>query len=85
MPLTALDTPFRNRTVREIASELIDLARGGLARRGHLNGEGMDETIFLTSLDAIVATGKTPADRLLDEYETTWHGDIDRIFVEHAY
>ena len=83
--MTALQTPFRNRTVRDIAGEVVALAREGLARRGNLNGEGMDETIYLSSLEEIVATGKTPADRLLDEYEHEWHGDIDRIFDEHAY
>jgi glutamate--cysteine ligase len=85
VPVTALETPFRNRTVREIAGEVVALAREGLARRGLENGEGMDETIYLESLEEIVATGKTPADRLLEEYEHEWHGDIDQIFVSHAY
>jgi glutamate--cysteine ligase len=85
VPVMALETPFRNRTVREIAGEVVSLAREGLARRGFENGEGMDETIYLESLEEIVATGKTPADRLLEEYEHEWHGDIDQIFVRHAY
>jgi glutamate--cysteine ligase len=85
VPLTALETRFRNRTVREIAGEVVALAREGLARRGHLNGEGLDETIFLSSLEEIVATGRTPADRLLEEYEHDWHGDVDRMFDTHAY
>jgi glutamate--cysteine ligase len=85
IPVTALETPFRNRTAREIAGEVVELARAGLARRGNLNGEGMDETIYLSSLEEILVTGKTPADRLLDEYESEWHGDIDKIFNEHAY
>jgi glutamate--cysteine ligase len=85
VPLTALETRFRNRTVREIATEVIALAHQGLSRRGNLNGEGMDETIFLSSLDEIVATGRTPADRLLEEYELEWQGNIDRLFEAHAY
>jgi len=85
VPITGLDTPFRNRTVRDIAAEVVALARNGLARRANLNGEGMDETIYLGSVEEIVATGKTPADRLLDEYENDWHGDIDQIFTRHAY
>jgi glutamate--cysteine ligase len=85
VPITALETPFRNRTVREIAGEVLALASGGLARRANLNGEGMDETIYLSSLEEIIASGKTPADRLLDEYENDWHGDIDQIFERHAY
>jgi glutamate--cysteine ligase len=85
VPITALDTPFRNRTVREIAAEVVALARAGLARRANLNGEGLDETMYVSSLEEIVASGKTPADRLLDEYENDWHGDIDQIFEHHAY
>jgi glutamate--cysteine ligase len=85
VPITALDTPFRNRTVRDIAVEVLALAHSGLARRAHLNGEGMDETIYLSPLEQIVASGKTPADRLLDEYENEWQGDIDQIFERHAY
>jgi len=85
VPLTALDTSVRNRTVREIAGEVVALAREGLSRRANLNGEGMDETMFLSSIDEILATGRTPADRLLEEYEQEWSGNIDRMFDEHAY
>jgi glutamate--cysteine ligase len=85
VPITALQTPIRNRTVNDIAGEVLALARGGLSRRGNLNEEELDETIYLSSLEEVVATGKTPADRLLEEYEHDWHGDIDRMFDEHAY
>ena len=85
VPVTALQTPFRNRTVNDIAGEVVALAIEGLARRGNLNGEGMDETIYLSSLQEFVAAGTTPADRLLEEYEHEWQGNVDRIFDEHAY
>ena len=85
VPVTALATPVRNRTVNDIAGEVVALAREGLSRRGYLNEEGLDETIYLSQLEEFVATGRTPADRLLDEYETEWHGDIDRIFAEQSY
>ncbi|HVZ14305.1 MAG TPA: glutamate--cysteine ligase [Bauldia sp.] len=85
VPITALDTPFRNRTVREIAGEVVALARAGLARRARLNGQGSDETIYLAPVEETLASGKSPADRLLDEYENEWHGDIEQIFARHAY
>ena len=85
VPITALDTRFRNRTVREIAAEVVELARAGLARRANRNAEGADETIYLAPIEEIVASGKTPADRLLDEYENDWNGDIEQIFRRHAY
>jgi glutamate--cysteine ligase len=85
VPISALDARVGNRTVRDIAAELLELARAGLARRANRNGEGADETIYLAPIEEIVASGKTPADRLLDEYENGWHGDIDQIFSRHAY
>jgi glutamate--cysteine ligase len=71
--------------VGEIAREVVALARGGLERRRHLGAEGLDETVYISSLEETVAAGRTPADRLLDEYAGDWHGDIDRIFSEYAY
>jgi glutamate--cysteine ligase len=85
VPVTALATPFRNRTVRDIARDVLALARDGLSRRNRLNAEGMDETIFLSSLEEIVATGETPAEVMLREYETTWHGDVRHAFREYAF
>jgi glutamate--cysteine ligase len=85
VPLTALDTPFRNRTVRDIAAEVVALAKAGLVRRANQNREGEDESIYLAPVEETLASGKTPADRLLDEYENAWHGDIEKIFTTHAY
>ncbi|MEP0323869.1 glutamate--cysteine ligase [Bauldia litoralis] len=85
VPTTALATPFRNRTVRDIARDVIGLARAGLTRRARLNGEGDDETMFLSSLEEIVATGETQAQTLLRQYETEWNHDIGRIYKDYAY
>ncbi|MEJ0012133.1 MAG: glutamate--cysteine ligase [Bauldia sp.] len=85
VPLTALDTPFRNRTVRDIANEVVALAKAGLVRRANKDREGNDESIYLAPVEETLASGKTPADRVLDEYENDWNGDIDKIFTTHAY
>ena len=85
VPVTALATPFRNRTARDIARDVLALSREGLTRRRRLNGEGLDETIYLSSLEEIVATGETPAETMLREYETVWHGDVRPAFREYAF
>ncbi len=85
VPKTALKTAFRNRTVLDIAREVVALSRAGLARRARINRDGADETIHLAYLEEIVATGETAAERLLREYATDWNGDIDRIFEKYAY
>ena len=85
VPMRGLDTPFRNRTVREIADDMVTLARDGLKRRARVDTDGNDETIFLASLEEIVASGETPAQTLLREYETRWDGKIDPIYDAYAY
>jgi glutamate--cysteine ligase len=85
VPKTALKTPFRKTTVLHIARGLVSLAKDALMRRKRLNRDGKDETIYLAALEEIVASGETPAERLLREYETDWQGDIDEVFRRHAY
>jgi glutamate--cysteine ligase len=85
VPKTALKTPFRRGTVLDVARQVVGLALAGLKRRHRLNRDGEDESIYLRFLEEIVATGKTPAENLLRDYETEWRGDIDEIFSRCAY
>jgi glutamate--cysteine ligase len=85
VPVHGLKSTIHGRSVREIGRDIVALAREGLARRSYLNGEGLDETIFLSSIEEVLASGMTPADQIMREYERDWHGDIDRIFEAHAY
>jgi glutamate--cysteine ligase len=63
---------------------VLAIARHGLASRAQLNSSGDNETGFLEPLDEIVASGKVPAQRLLDQYHGAWDGDITRIY-EHSF
>ncbi len=74
VPETALATPFRGRTVREIAADAVAIARDGLRARG------LGEETFLAPLEAIIASGETQADRWLRLYRDEWQGDVSRIF-----
>ena len=85
VPRTALATPFRNRTVEDIARDVVALSRDGLARRARLNGEGRDETIHLAPLEAVLDRRRTTAEDLLAAYRTEWGGSIDEVFRRHAY
>jgi len=84
VPRLGLNTPFRGRTLREIAREMLTLAESGLLRRARLNGSGEDETGALKSLAEVVETGRTQSDRLLAAYEGPWRGDIDQLFKSEA-
>jgi glutamate--cysteine ligase len=85
VPTTALATPFRAGTVLDIAREALKLSRDGLRRRARRDRAGNDETVYLATLDEIVASGETPAERLLHEYRTEWRGNIDEVFRRYAY
>jgi len=85
VPRLGLKTPLRTRTVREIAGEMVEIARAGLSRRARLNSEGVDESVYLSPLQETVASGMTPAERLLAAYHGDWHGDIGEVFRRHAY
>jgi len=75
----------RGRTFQELGKQILDIAHKGLAARKRLNSAGDDETGFLNPLREIVASGKTPAERLLDRYNGEWQGDISRIYGEMSY
>ena len=84
VPRLALNTPFRNGTLFDIAKRALAIARSGLKARNKLNWEGADETVFLRPLDHTIETGKTPAERLLDLYHNEWNGDVSRVFSDYG-
>ena len=73
------------RSMREFAGEVLEVAAMGLSNRAQLNSAGDNEGGFLDPLREVVATGVTPADRLLDKFENEWHGDVKRIYSEFSF
>ncbi|MFZ1744127.1 MAG: glutamate--cysteine ligase [Pontixanthobacter sp.] len=85
VPKMALDAPIPGgRILRDLAKEVLAISRAGLKARARLNTGGDNETGFLETLDEIVASGKVPAQRLLDMYHGEWAGDIKRVY-EHSF
>jgi glutamate--cysteine ligase len=83
VPRLALDAPIPGGgTLRDIAGEVLAIARAGLNARARFNAAGDNEAGFLSILDEIVASGKVPAQRLLDKYHGEWGGDLSRIYEE---
>jgi glutamate--cysteine ligase len=85
VPRTALKTPFRGGTVREIAIDTLRTARLGLKNRARLDSTGMDETHFLKPMNRIAESGFTPAEELLSAFEHRWEKNVDPVFQEYAY
>jgi glutamate--cysteine ligase len=59
-----LQAAFRKKPIADAASRVLDIARGGLARRKRLSNDGQDETVHLGHLTKLVELGKCPADDL---------------------
>ncbi|WP_311270629.1 glutamate--cysteine ligase [Sphingobium sp. WCS2017Hpa-17] len=86
VPKLGLDAPIGGgRTLRDIAGQVVDIARSGLAARGRLNGAGDNETGYLSFLDEVVASGKTNAERLLERYHGDWQGDLSKVYAEESF
>ncbi|MEX0693354.1 MAG: glutamate--cysteine ligase [Rhodospirillales bacterium] len=85
VPKTALKTRFRDKTVRDIASEALCISHRGLKNRNCLDSVGMDESHFLQPIFQTAESGLTPADELLAAYHRLWHEKVDPVFTEYAY
>jgi glutamate--cysteine ligase len=85
VPKFALAAKVRGRTVFEIATEVLNLARAGLVQRKRLNPAGEDETRYLGVLQERLKRGSTPAQDLLAKFNGPWGGSVDPIFTEEAY
>jgi len=85
VPRLGLEAVIRQRTVGDIALEVIELARQGLTARGRLNPAGDNESGFLSPLQQVAESGVTPAERKLNCYHGEWNGSVDPVFTECAY
>jgi glutamate--cysteine ligase len=85
VPRQGLQTVFRRREVKDIAQEVLTIARAGLKSRAKRDTWGDDEAHFLDTLFAIAETGESPAHELLELYHGRWGGSVDPAFEELAY
>jgi glutamate--cysteine ligase len=86
VPKLALDavTPD-GENMRDFAARVLDASAAGLSRRAQLNSAGDNEGGFLDPLRDVLATGMTPADRLLARYNGAWNGDVSHIYEEFSF
>ena len=86
VPKLALDAPLPGGgRLRDIAGEVLEIANAGLSARARGNFAGDNETGFLDPLRAIVRSGKTPAEVLLERYDGAWGGDLSRVYDEFSF
>ncbi|WP_336978191.1 glutamate--cysteine ligase [Altererythrobacter fulvus] len=83
VPKHALDAPIPGgRKLKDIAREVLEIARSGLSARAKLNAAGDNETGYLNELFEIAESGIVPAQRLLNLYNGPWGSDITRVYEE---
>ncbi|MFN6982248.1 MAG: glutamate--cysteine ligase [Brevundimonas sp.] len=80
-----LKAEVAGRSVRDIAVDLVNIAKQGLKNRARFSGGMVDERGYLSELEDIADSGVTPAERLLDLYHGAWQGDVKRIYADFAY
>jgi glutamate--cysteine ligase len=85
VPAQGLDAMIAGRRLRDVARDVLAIARRGLVRRARLDAKGRDESIHLDLLDERVLTGQTAAHELIGAYEDEWEGDLSRVFGAAAY
>lgn len=80
-----LKAEVAGRSVRDIAVDMVHIAREGLKNRARFSGGMVDERGYLSELEDIADSGITPADRLLELYHGEWQGDVSRMYADFAY
>jgi len=85
VPKQGLAAMIGGRTLFALATDVLKLARAGLARRQRFDVSGRDETHFLDVLEDRLARGTTPAQELLNKFHGKWAGSVDPIYTEEAY
>ena len=76
---------IKGNKVIDICKELINFSREGLKTRNILDAKGRDETQYLSVLEEIIQSEKTPADMLLENYRVKWKGNITNLIRELSY
>lgn len=85
VPTLGFKAEIGGRPLLDIAKQVLDLSKQGLEARNIRHEDGHDETSFLDPLFETVASGMTPAERLLQKYELSWGKDVRKVFAEYAY
>ena len=85
VPKLGFAATIQGRSLLDVAREVVALARAGLARRARLNASGEDETAYLTPLESIVESGRSPAQGWIERFEGPWRRSVEPAFTEAIF
>ena len=80
----AASLPWRQGTLRDIARDVVAIARDGLVARARRDAAGRDESVYLDPLVEIANGGPTQAEHWLARFHGAWAEDLRQIFAEAA-
>ncbi|WP_409019997.1 glutamate--cysteine ligase [Brevundimonas vesicularis] len=80
-----LKAEVAGRSVRDVAVDMVSIAKQGLKNRACFSGGMVDERGYISELEDIAESGVTSAERLLDLYHGEWKGDLSRLYRDFAY
>ena len=84
VPRLGLNAAVGGRSVRDVAREVLQIARRGLAARARRDARDRDEACYLDVLDDVVAGG-TQAEHLIKAFKGCWHESVDPAFRDCVY
>ncbi|HEY1612975.1 MAG TPA: glutamate--cysteine ligase [Rhizomicrobium sp.] len=85
VPKLAFRAPFRDRTVLDLAREMLALSVAGLRRRAQEDAIGTTEEGFVQPLIELVERGYTRAEELLARYHGEWQHDLLPLFTAYNF
>ena len=83
VPEQGLQTEFKNKKIVDFAQEFFELSKKGLIKRNRFSKNGeFDETIHIKGLEKNLQNGCSPADSLINKFNTSWSKSTKPIYEE---
>jgi glutamate--cysteine ligase len=83
VPEEGLQTKFKQKKIIEFAQEFYELSKKGLQKRNILSKNGeFDESIHMKELEINLEKGCSPADILINKFNTNWNNSIEPIYKD---
>ena len=86
VPKYGLQTPFKEGTILDVAQKLFEISKQGLDARNIIaRNKKYNETFYLKELENNLASGRSPADILIDKFNNKWSQNINFIYSENIF
>lgn len=85
VPVEGLKAKIAGRDLLDVAREVVSISRTGLQKRARLNGDGQDESVFLSPLEEVLAKKSTLAEDMLALYNGRWQQSVLPVFEDYQY